>query len=161
MRTDEEWMKEALREAEKAREINEVPVGAVIVRDHQIIAKAHNLREQNQQAAAHAELLAIRRASEFVHTWNLEDCDLYVTLEPCMMCTGAIGLSRIRNLYYGTADPKGGCIDSLLQIKNMKHIGVYPKTIWADILQKDCAQILTDFFAEKRKKTKERTAVAK
>ncbi len=152
MRTNEEWMREALIEAEKARKVNEVPVGAVVVYQNELIARAHNLREHDQQASAHAELLAIRAASEVLHTWNLEDCDLYVTLEPCMMCTGAIGLARIRNLYYGTADPKGGCIDTLVQIKTMKHIGTYPKTVWTGVCQRECAQILTDFFAEKRKK---------
>lgn len=152
MRTNEEWMREALIEAEKARKVNEVPVGAVVVYQNELIARAHNLREHDQQASAHAELLAIRAASEVLHTWNLEDCDLYVTLEPCMMCTGAIGLARIRNLYYGTADPKGGCIDTLVQIKTMKHIGTYPKTVWVGVCQRECAQILTDFFAEKRKK---------
>lgn len=152
MRTNEEWMREALIEAEKARKVNEVPVGAVVVYQNELIARAHNLREHDQQASAHAELLAIRAASEVLYTWNLEDCDLYVTLEPCMMCTGAIGLARIRNLYYGTADPKGGCIDTLVQIKTMKHIGTYPKTVWAGVCQRECAQILTDFFAEKRKK---------
>lgn len=152
MRTNEEFMQEAIAEAKKARAANEVPVGAVIVCKDEIIARAHNLREQERQASAHAELLAIRAASKYLQTWNLDGCDLYVTLEPCMMCTGAIGLARIRNLYYGTADPKGGCVDSLIQVKNMKHIGVYPKTVWPGILQQECARMLTDFFAEKRKK---------
>ena len=111
-KTKEYYMKQALKEAEKARAKDEVPVGAVIVKDGKIIARAHNLREKNQQANAHAEMLAIQKASRKLGTWCLDECDLYVTLEPCMMCTGAIIHSRIRNLYYGTKDPKGGAIDS-------------------------------------------------
>jgi tRNA(adenine34) deaminase len=150
MHTNEEFMREALKEAEIARSLNEVPVGAVIVRNEEIIARAHNLREHLQQASAHAEMLAIEKASEVLNTWSLDDCDLYVTLEPCMMCTGVIGLARIRGLYYGTADPKGGCTDTLVQVKQLKHIGTYPRMVWSGILQEDCARILREFFAEKR-----------
>ena len=144
-------MKAALKEAEKAKTIDEVPVGAVIVKDGVIIAKAHNLREKTQMASAHAEFLAIQKASKKLGTWCLEDCDLYVTLEPCLMCTGAIELSRIHALYYGTGDPKGGTVDTLIQVKKIPHLNTYPKEIHAGILQKECAAILSDFFREKRK----------
>lgn len=103
-------MKEALKQAARAKEKDEVPVGAVIVKDDVIIARAHNLKEHKQKATAHAEVLAIEKATKKLGTWCLQDCDLYVTLEPCMMCTGAIELSRIRRLYYGTSDPKGGAV---------------------------------------------------
>ena len=152
-KTKEYYMKQALKEAEKARAKDEVPVGAVIVKDGKIIARAHNLREKNQQANAHAEMLAIQKASRKLGTWCLDECDLYVTLEPCMMCTGAIVLSRIRNLYYGTDDPKGGAIESLINIRTIKHINHHPQ-IESGILKTPCSTILTEFFREKRKKPK-------
>lgn len=140
----------ALKEAEKAREANEVPVGAVIVRDGKVIARAHNLKERKMQASAHAEMLAIQKASRKLNNYYLNDCDLYVTLEPCMMCTGAIILSRVRTLYYGTKDPKGGCTDSLIQVKTIPHLNHHPQIV-SGIRQPECAKILTDFFREKRR----------
>jgi len=153
-RTKEDYMRLALKEAQKAREMDEVPVGAIIVSDDKVIARAHNLREKNQQAIAHAEVLALQKAYKKKGTWCLEDCELYVTLEPCMMCSGAISLSRIHTLYYGTKDPKGGTIESVLSLKTVRHVGTYPKEIVSGILQKECGSILTDFFREKRKKQK-------
>ena len=148
-------MRLALKEAEKARAKDEVPVGAVIVKDDQVIARAHNLREKNQQASAHAEFLAIQKASKKLGTWCLNECDLYVTLEPCMMCSGAISLSRIRHLYYGTEDPKGGTVVSRMELKFIPHIGAYPREITGGVLKEDCAFILSDFFRQKRAETKE------
>ena len=153
-KTAEDYMRLALKEAEKARLIDEVPVGAVIVKDGKVIARAHNLREKNQQASAHAELLAIRKASKKLNDWCLKDCDLYVTLEPCMMCAGAISLSRINHLIYGTADPKGGAVESRITLPEIPHIGVYPKRITSGILKEECSEILSSFFREKRKKPK-------
>lgn len=153
-KTPEYYMGLALKEAQKAAAMDEVPVGAAIVRNGQILSLAHNLREKNQQASAHAEFLAIQKASRKLGTWCLDDCDLYVTLEPCMMCTGLIGLSRIRTLYYGTADPKGGATDTLIQVKTIPHIGVYPRRVVAGICQEECSAILSGFFREKRKKPK-------
>ncbi len=153
-KTAEDFMREALKQADKARQMDEVPVGAVIVKDGKIIARAHNLREKNQQASAHAEMLALQKASRRLNTWCLNDCDLYVTLEPCMMCSGAISLSRIRHLYYGTEDPKGGATVSRLQVKDIPHIGVYPKEVTGGILKEECSEILSSFFREKREKTK-------
>lgn len=160
MEDSEYYMRLALKEAEKARKIDEVPVGAVIVRNGEVIARAHNLRERKQQASAHAEFLAMEKASRKLGNWCLDDCDLYVTLEPCMMCTGAISIARIRKVYYGTPDPKGGAMDSLIQVKTIKHIGVYPKEIHTGILQEECSRILTEFFREKRKNPHSRKPVA-
>ena len=144
-------MREALKEAFKAKEKDEVPIGAVIVRDDQIIARAHNMKERKQKATAHAEVLVIEKAEKKLGTWCLQDCDLYVTLEPCMMCTGAIALSRIRRLYYGTSDPKGGTIHTLVDIKSIPHLNTYPKEIIPDVMHDECAEILTSFFKEKRR----------
>lgn len=144
-------MKEALKEARKAEKLDEVPIGAVIVKDDVIIARAHNLKKKKQKATAHAEVLAIEKAEKKLGTWCLQDCDLYVTLEPCMMCTGAIALSRIRTLYYGTSDPKGGTVRTLVDIKSIPHLNTYPKEIVSDILHDECAEILTSFFREKRR----------
>ncbi|PAK74688.1 nucleoside deaminase, partial [Lentilactobacillus parakefiri] len=109
MRTDNDYMRLAIKEARKAQELGEVPIGAVIVKDNHVIARAHNLRETLQQPTAHAEHIAIERASEVIGSWRLEDCTLYVTLEPCVMCAGAIVMSRIPRVVYGAIDPKGGC----------------------------------------------------
>ena len=158
-KTAEDYMRLALKEAKKARDIDEVPVGAIIVHQGKIIARAHNLREKNQQASAHAELLAIQKASKKLGTWCLNECDLYVTLEPCMMCSGAISLSRIQHLYYGTDDPKGGTVISRMDLKTIPHIGAYPREITGGILKEDCAFILSDFFREKREKTKRKKTI--
>lgn len=151
IKTPEYYMRAALREAEKAKNEDEVPVGAVIVKDNHIIARAHNMKESKQIATAHAEVLVIQKASRKLKTWNLQDCDLYVTLEPCMMCTGSIELSRINKLYYGTSDPKGGCVKTLVDIKNTPHLNIYPKEIVSNVLHDECAEILTSFFKEKRR----------
>ena len=152
----EYYMRLALKEAEKARAIDEAPVGAVIVRYDKVIARAHNLREKNRQANAHAEMLAIMKASKKLDTWCLNDCDLYVTLEPCMMCSGAISLSRIHHLYYGTEDPKGGTVISRMELKTIPHIGAYPREVTGGILKEECAAILSGFFKEKREATKKK-----
>ena len=146
-------MGQALKEAEKAKAIDEVPVGCVIVKDGKIIARAHNLKEKKMQAYAHAEMLAIQKASKKLNNYYLNDCDLYVTLEPCMMCTGAINLARIRTVYYGTPDPKGGCIDTLIDVRSIKHINHHLNVV-SGIRQKECAEILSSFFREKRAKKK-------
>ena len=108
----EKYMKEAIKEAKKAELKDEVPIGCVIIKDDKIIARAHNLRESKQQSIAHAEILAIEKACKKIGSWRLENCDLYVTLEPCPMCSGAILQSRISNVIYGAKDFKGGCIES-------------------------------------------------
>ena len=151
MKNPEYYMKKALAEAKKAKELDEVPVGAVIVRNDKIVAKAHNLKEKEHLATSHAEILVIEKASRKLKTWNLQDCDLYVTLEPCMMCTGAIELSRIHTLYYGTSDPKGGTVRTLIDISQIPHLNTYPKNVVSGIMKEECSAILTDFFREKRR----------
>lgn len=147
---DEKFMKEAIKLAHKAESLDEVPIGCVIVKDDKIIARGYNLREQKQQSIAHAEIMAIQKACKKVGSWRLEDCTLYVTLEPCAMCTGAILQSRIKRVVYGAADPKGGCIESCIKVFDYKGFNHYPQ-ITSGILQDKCAQLLKDFFKNKRK----------
>lgn len=149
----EYYMRLALKEAQKARDIDEVPVGAVIVKDGKVIARAHNLKEKRMLANAHAEMIAIEKASKKLNNYYLNDCDLYVTLEPCMMCTGNIILSRVRTLYYGTPDPKAGCTETVINIKTIKPFNHHPNVV-SGVCQKECAEILTSFFKEKREITK-------
>lgn len=148
---EEDYMRLALKEAEKAAKEDEVPVGAVIVKDGAVIAKAHNKKVHHNLATDHAELIVIQKAEKKLNNWCLDDCDLYVTLEPCMMCTGVIQQARIRRLYYGTSDPKGGCINSLIDIKQIPRLNIYPKELHTGLLQNECSQILKDFFSKKRK----------
>lgn len=146
---DEYFMNEALKEAKKSYELNEVPVGAVIVKDNKIIARAHNLKELNNNSLDHAELIAIKKASKKLNTWRLTDCSLYVTLEPCPMCAGAILQSRISNLYIGTLDPKGGaCKSKLNLLKDYKFN--HDVNIYYDICQDECSKLLKSFFKELR-----------
>lgn len=152
MKTQDYYMNLALQQAKLAYEVDEVPIGAIIVRNDEVISSAHNMKEHDQLASSHAEVLAIQLACKKLGTWCLDDCDLYVTLEPCMMCTGLIEHSRINRLYYGTDDPKGGCVESLIHIKQIHHLNTYPKEIYSGILKDECSQILKDFFLEKRKK---------
>ncbi len=110
------YMKAALKEAQKASSINEVPVGAVVVYQDKIIARGHNLREKAQSFHAHAEFIAMLKASKKIGSWRLEDCDVYVTMEPCPMCAGAMIQSRVKRLYYGVKDPKAGVVDSIMNL---------------------------------------------
>ncbi|MEG1639254.1 MAG: nucleoside deaminase, partial [Erysipelotrichaceae bacterium] len=122
----EKYMKEALKEANKALLIDEVPIGCVIVKNDKIIARAHNLRETKQQSINHAEILAIQKACKKIGSWRLEDCSIYVTLEPCAMCAGAILQSRIDTVIFGALDPKGGCIESCIQMYEYPGFNHYP-----------------------------------
>ncbi len=146
---EEKFMKEALKEAEKAYKQEEVPVGAIIVKDGQIISRAHNLREKKQKATAHAEILAIDKASKKLNSWRLIDCDMYVTLEPCTMCMGAIISSRIKNLYIGTLDPKTGACGSFIDLSKLKYN--HTVNIYKGILQNECEYIIKDFFKNLRR----------
>lgn len=148
---NEKWMKEAIKQAKKAAQKDEVPIGCVIVKDDQIIARAYNKREMKQCSTAHAEILAIEKASKKLGSWRLEDCDLYVTLEPCPMCSGAIIQSRIRNVIFGAYDPKGGCMGSNMNINDVRGFNHYPD-IEGGILQDECSRLLKEFFKAKRKK---------
>ncbi len=144
----EEYIKVALAEAKTASRLNEVPVGAVIVKDNKIIAKAHNLKKSTNNIMNHAEIIAIMEASEYLKDWRLNDCDMYVTLEPCPMCAGVISQSRIKNIYIGTTSnikSNLNIINSIFQNKDYYH------QVNVQILDnKECSQILTDFFENKR-----------
>lgn len=148
---NEKWMKEAIKQAKKAAQKDEVPIGCIIVKDDQIIARAYNKREMKQCSTAHAEILAIEKACKKLGSWRLDDCDLYVTLEPCPMCSGAIIQSRIRNVIFGAYDPKGGCMGSNMNINDVRGFNHYPD-IEGGILQDECSRLLKEFFKEKRKK---------
>ncbi len=144
------YMEIAIKEAIQALEIDEVPIGAIIVKDDQIIARAHNLKEINQKSTAHAELLAIEKACEAIGSWRLEECTLYVTLEPCPMCAGAIIQSRIKHVVFGAYDPKGGSICSVMKMFDTAGYNHYP-TYEGGVLNEMCSKLLTDFFKNKRK----------
>ena len=147
---EERFMVEALKEAKKAYAKEEVPIGAVIVKDGKIISKAHNLRETKKIATGHAEILAIEKACKKIGAWRLENCDMYVTLEPCFMCAGAIINARIKNLYIGTMDPKSGAAGSKINL--FKDIKLnHEVNVSYDIMCDECSQILKEFFKELRK----------
>ena len=151
MQEQEKFMKEALKEAKKAYDKLEVPVGCVIVKDGKIIARAHNLKESKKDTTKHAEILAIQKASKKLDAWRLLDCDMYVTLEPCSMCAGAIVNSRIRNLYIGTMDKKTGAAGSVLNLFEDFTFN-HKVTVQNGILKEQCEKILKDFFKELRKR---------
>ncbi|MDO5557118.1 MAG: tRNA adenosine(34) deaminase TadA [Clostridia bacterium] len=149
----EKFMIEALKEAEKSYQKGEVPVGVVIVKEGKIIARAHNLKELKKDTTKHAEMLAIQKASRKLKAWRLMDCDMYVTLEPCSMCAGALIQSRIRKVYIGTMDYKTGACGSVLNLLNdykFNHI----VEIESGVLQEKCEAILKKFFKELRSKSK-------
>lgn len=154
METDHEiYMRRALYEARQAFEEEEVPVGAVIVRDGEIIASAHNQREQLRDPTAHAEMIAITQAAASVGSWRLEKCQLYVTLEPCPMCAGAIVQARIPLIVFGAFDPKAGACGSLFTITSDTRLNHRAAQI-SGVLAPECAAILTEFFAMQRAKGK-------
>lgn len=145
------YMQEALKEAKKAYKKKEVPVGAVLVYQDKIIARAHNLRERKQNVFTHAEVLAIKKANKKFKCWHLEDCELYVTLEPCPMCAGAIIQARLKRVYFGAYDFKGGCGGSVLNLFNYRFQN--PDIILeGGILEEECRDLIKSFFKELRKK---------
>lgn len=150
---DQLFMRIAIEEAKKAAEIGEVPIGAVIAYEGEVIARAHNLRETDQSAIAHAELLAIERACKVLGTWRLEKATLYVTLEPCAMCSGAILLSRVPRVVYGAADPKGGCAGTFMNLLQDNRFNHQSEVI-PGVLAEECGQLLTSFFREIRNRRK-------
>lgn len=150
----EHFMNEAIIEAKKAEAMGEVPIGAVIVIDDEIIARAHNLRETHQLATAHAEILAIDAACKRLGTWRLEHATLYVTLEPCPMCAGAIIQSRVEKVVFGASDPKGGCAGTFMNLLSDERFNHQSEVI-SGVLEKECGQLLSDFFQNLRKKKKE------
>ena len=149
MRFMSAFMNIALEEAERAAQAGEVPVGAVVVKDGHVIAKAHNRVLQDKDPSAHAELLAIKSAAQVLSNERLNGCDLYVTLEPCPMCAGAIVQARIPRIVYGTDDPKAGACISLYQITSDNRLN-HQSLVTAGVMQAECRRILQDFFAEQR-----------
>jgi len=148
-KTHDYWMARAIAEARKAEGKDEVPIGCVIVRDGRIIARGHNLRETAQDPAAHAELIAIRKAARKLGSWRLLDCTLYVTLEPCTMCMGAIILSRIPTVVFGCYDPKGGAAGSLYDLSNDPRLN-HQVALMPRVLEAECSGLLSSFFAALR-----------
>ena len=146
----EKWMKYALAEAVRAYDNDEVPVGAIIVKDESIIAKGHNQKELLKDATAHAEIIAITSASNFLQNWRLNDCVMYVTMEPCAMCAGAIINSRIKSVYFGVYDEGGGCCGSLYQICQDPRMN-HQTFARGGILEDESKSLLQDFFKIKRK----------
>lgn len=144
-------MQAALAEAKKAQALGEVPIGCVIVHQGQIIGRGHNLRETTQQAEKHAEMIEIAQANQVLDSWRLPEAELYVTLEPCPMCSGAIINSRIAKVYYGAADEKAGTAGTLMNLLTDPRFNHQVK-VQKGLLQAECAQILSDFFANLRKK---------
>lgn len=149
----EHYMKLALQEAKKAYKLGEVPIGCVIVYEDKIIGRGYNRRNTDKNTLAHAEITAIKKASKFIGDWRLEDCTLYVTLEPCQMCSGAIVQARIPTVVIGCMNPKAGCAGSILNILNISEFNHQVHTI-SGILEEECSQMLTTFFKELRIKKK-------
>ncbi|SKA90885.1 tRNA-adenosine deaminase [Clostridium sp. USBA 49] len=143
------FIKEAIKEAYKALKLNEVPVGAIIVKDNKIISRAFNLKEKLKDPTAHAEILAIKKACKVLNNWRLSGCSLYVTLEPCPMCASAIAQARISNLYIGTFDPTAGACGSVINIIENPYLNYKVNVNW--IYSSECSRILTEFFKTKRK----------
>ena len=153
MTIDEKYMKEAIRQAKKAYAIGEVPIGCVIVYEGKIIGRGYNRRTKDQNTLAHAELIAIRKASKKMGDWRLEGCTLYVTLEPCQMCAGAIIQARIDEVVMGSMNPKAGCGGSILNILEMPEFNHQAKVV-RGVLEEECSRMLTDFFKELRVRNK-------
>jgi tRNA(adenine34) deaminase len=146
---DEHFMRLALREAERALGHEDVPVGAVVVVDGEVVGAGHNERELRQDPTAHAELLALREAARHLGTWRILDSALFVTLEPCAMCAGAIVLARVGRVVYGTADPKAGAAGSVIDILGERRFNHRPE-VSGGLLREECAALLVDFFASRR-----------
>lgn len=149
MREHEYYMRLALAEARAALEADEVPVGAVIVHQGRVIAAAHNQRESLGDPTAHAEMIAITQAAHARGSWRLEECMLYVTLEPCAMCAGAVVQARLAGVVYGAVDPKAGACQSLYRITSDRRLN-HQATVVGGVLESDCADVLKDFFSGKR-----------
>lgn len=145
----ESYMRLAYQQAEQALAVDEVPVGAIIVRDDQVLAAAHNQRETLRDPTAHAEMIAITQAAEAMGSWRLENCTLYVTLEPCPMCAGAIIQARIPLVVYGASDPKAGAVHSLFQLLSDERLNHHAQTV-SGVMQDACGEILTRFFQKQR-----------
>lgn len=151
--TDAKYMKEAIRQAKKAYAIGEVPIGCVIVRDGKIISRGYNRRTIDKNTLAHAELAAIKKASKKLDDWRLEGCTMYVTLEPCQMCAGALVQSRIDRVVVGCMNPKAGCAGSILNLLQMPEFN-HQVELETGVLEEECSQMMKDFFRELRETKK-------
>ena len=145
-------MNEALKEALKAKEVDEVPVGAVIVYQDRIIARAHNQIKTLKDPTAHAEMIAITQAAAYLKNERLNETSLYVTIEPCPMCVGALVLARVKSIYYGASDPKTGACGSILNLANSRNLNHFIE-VKKGLLREECAVLMQDFFKERRKNT--------
>ncbi len=154
---DEKFMREAIRQAKKAEAIGDVPIGCVIVSDGRIIARGYNKRNRNKTVLAHAELLAMSKACKKAGDWRLEDCTMYITLEPCQMCAGAIVQARIPRVVIGSMNPKAGCGGSILNLLHMKEFN-HQVEVTRGVLEEECSEMLSAFFRKLRQKKKEKKA---
>ena len=154
--TPEQYMKAAIQQAKLAEKHGEVPVGAIIVYDNKIISRGYNKRKKKQLTEEHAEMEAIRKACKIIGSWRLEECDMYVTLEPCPMCAGAILQARMRKVYYGAKDPKAGALGSVFNLYDIPGFNHYP-LIEGQIMEKKCGELLTEFFKKLRAKASKET----
>ena len=151
MTTDEKYMREAIKQARKAAKIDEVPIGCVIVYDDKIIARGYNRRNTDKSTLAHAEIIAIRKAAKVIGDWRLEDCTMYITLEPCPMCAGAIIQARIPRVVVGAMNPKAGCAGSVINLLQMDGFN-HKAELTSGVLVDECRTILQYFFKEMRKR---------
>ena len=149
MNKDTTYMKEALKEAEIAAFEDEVPIGCVIVKDDQIVSRAHNMRDKTNNPVGHAEILAIKKASEILNDWQLVNCTIYVTIEPCIMCAGAIIQSRIAKVVYGAPDNKGGAFGGSINVLDATNLNHRPEVI-SGVLEEECSSIIKNYFKGKR-----------
>lgn len=155
MTIDEKYMKEAIKQAKKAYALGEVPIGCVIVYQDTIIGRGYNRRTTDKNTLAHAELQAIRKASRKMNDWRLEDCTMYVTLEPCQMCSGAIIQARIKRVVVGCMNPKAGCAGSILNLLEMKEFN-HQAELETGVLESECSAMMKQFFRELREKQKKK-----
>jgi len=156
MTREEKYMKEAIKQAEKAYAIGEVPIGCVIVFEDKIIGRGYNRRITDKNTLSHAELNAIKKASKKLNDWRLDNCEMFITLEPCQMCAGAIVQSRIKKVYIGSMNPKAGCAGSILNLLQVPQFN-HQAEIETGILEQTCSQMLKQFFRELREKEKEKS----
>ena len=159
IKLDEKYMREAIRQAKKAYKLDETPIGCVIVHDGRIIGRGYNRRNTDKSPLAHAEITAIKKASKKIGDWRLEECTLYVTLEPCQMCAGAIIQSRVTRVVVGCMNPKAGCAGSVLNLLDVKAFN-HQAELTTGVLEKECSALMTGFFKELREKKKEKAKSA-
>ena len=155
MTQDEKYMRQALRLAKKASDNGDVPIGCLIVYEGKVIARGYNRRNKDKQSLAHAELIAIKKASKIMGDWRLEECKMYITLEPCQMCAGAIVQARIPEVVIGCMNPKAGCAGSIINLLDMQEFNHQVK-ITRGVLENECSSMLTEFFRNLRKQQKEK-----